>query len=86
MTTATDGPMEAVVHGVTGWIPGEKPEGWAEAVVELAGSVTVREEIRAAARRWVEEHFSMVKNTGLLVAAIRACEETPVRQDGGKNL
>jgi glycosyltransferase involved in cell wall biosynthesis len=64
--------MEAITHGVTGWIADpEKTGEWVDAVRALTADSEKRIAVTRAARSWVETHFQAAINTGLLAARFR---------------
>lgn len=66
------GVMEAITHGVTGWIADpEKTGEWVDAVRALTADGQKRIAVTRAARSWVETHFQAAINTGLLAARFR---------------
>jgi len=69
VTTSLNGLGEAVVHERTGLVvPGRDPEALAGALARVLGDSGLRATLAAAARRHVEERFSLERSVGQLRA------------------
>lgn len=69
VTSPAAATTEAVTAGVTGWVASvEAPEQWVAALRQLATNDGLAEQLRRAARRWVEENFNAHTNAERLLA------------------
>lgn len=69
VTSPAAATTEAITHGVTGLVaPVDQPADWVSALRRLATDNTFAENLRAAARGWVEENFDAHKNAGRVLA------------------
>jgi len=67
VTSPTAAATEAVEDGVSGLVaPVESPQAWVEALRRLASDDALAENLRAAARKWVEENFDAHRNAARL--------------------
>jgi len=72
ITSPVAGAMEAVNHGVTGWVvPMQDLDGWREAILRAAQSGHNVEAIRQRAHAWVAENFDATRNATALAEAVR---------------
>ncbi len=72
LTSPVSGTIEAISHGRTGWvISTAKPQAWVAAIREIQENPAATEQIRKAARHWVETHFDSHRNAMLLAEALR---------------
>ncbi|MEO5959243.1 MAG: glycosyltransferase family 4 protein [Opitutaceae bacterium] len=72
VTSPAAATTEAIAHGVTGIVaPVESPAEWVRALRRLSNDDAFAEQLRGAARRWVEENFDAHKNAGRLLEHFR---------------
>ncbi len=68
VTSPAAATTEAITQGITGLVaPAEMPADWVAALRRLASDDAFAERLRAAARRWVEEHFDAHRNARRLL-------------------
>jgi glycosyltransferase involved in cell wall biosynthesis len=78
VATAVGGTPELITHGVTGLlVPPGRPEDLANALVSLLDDASAAETLRGAARRRVEERFSVAR---MIEAHEALYAETPARR------
>jgi len=76
LSSAAAAATEAVRHEVTGLVADvDRPAEWVAALRRLADDDALAERLRAAARRWAEEHYDAHRNA----AQLRACFVRAVR-------
>jgi glycosyltransferase involved in cell wall biosynthesis len=68
VTSPTAATTEAITEGITGLVASvETPADWVSALRQLSTDDGLAENVRAAARRWVEENFDAYKNARRLL-------------------
>ena len=73
VTSPTAGTTEAIMEGVSGMVAAvETPAAWVTALRRLAEDDEFAEQLRVAARRWVEENFDAHRNAARLLVAFEA--------------
>ena len=73
VTSPTAATTEAVTDGVNGLVRGvDQPEGWVAAVRRLSADDAYSEDLRRAARKWVEANFDVRVNTERLLRHMEA--------------
>jgi colanic acid/amylovoran biosynthesis glycosyltransferase len=79
VTSPAAATTEAVTHLVTGVVANvETPTEWVIALRRLAADDAFAEQLRVAARRWVQENFDAHQNAARLLAQFqRVIGETP---------
>jgi colanic acid/amylovoran biosynthesis glycosyltransferase len=69
VTSPVAATTEAVTHGVTGWVADvDSSDQWVTALRRLATDDLLAEQVRGAARRWVEANFNAHANAERLLA------------------
>lgn len=69
VTSPAAATTEAIAHGITGLVaPVEAPGEWVNALRRLAADDVFADNLRHAARAWVEQNFDAHKNTARLLA------------------
>ncbi|HYP15913.1 MAG TPA: glycosyltransferase family 4 protein [Opitutus sp.] len=72
VTSPAAGTTEAITDGVTGFVAApETPDAWVAALRRLARDDALAEQLRGAARAWVEENFDAHKNAARLLGHFR---------------
>jgi colanic acid/amylovoran biosynthesis glycosyltransferase len=78
VTSPAAATTEAITHEVTGLVADvDAPEQWVAALRRLASDDALADNLRLAARRWVEENFDAHKNAARLLAQFQAAAAAP---------
>jgi len=78
VTSPTAATTEAITDGITGLVrPVTSTADWVDALRRLSGDDAFAEQLRRAARRWVEENFDAHRNAAQLLALFQATLAAP---------